>query len=296
MDRWDAPWGRGQMGGWDAFPRLIAWVCTADLHHFARNKTKNLATFLGALFPPVFSHCVSHFRPNWKPPISSSGLGLRLLTWLCLKRQGLKPGHYVLIALLVVATIIGLDVMLTHRDDGLGGAEYSLEDFSGVRVDNNFYSLGATIHLVPDEASFVGFGELEYVIVRPIPRVFWPNKPMGPGFDLAEQLRLKGVALSITSIGEWYIGFGWFGIFVGGALLGWLAVWWSQFLEVREATNSIALYGFGTMVLFLSIRSLLEMVLMTYPIVCWWALNSFTSRAKRSQNTNDESPLPATVA
>ena len=35
----------------------------------------------------------------------------------------------------------------------------------------------------------------------------------------------------------------------------------------------VALYGLGTMALFAGVRSLLELVLMSYPILCWFVLD-----------------------
>ena len=67
--------------------------------------------------------------------------------------------------------------------------------------------------------------------------------------------------------------FGWVGIIIGGAVFGFLARYWSQLLETDYGLTGTALYGLGTMALFLGVRSLLELVLMTYPILCWFALD-----------------------
>ena len=54
---------------------------------------------------------------------------------------------------------------------------------------------------------------------------------------------------------------------------GVLARWWSQLLDHKLSKTSVALYAIGLMAIFLSIRSGTELVLMTYPILCWMAIH-----------------------
>ena len=110
---------------------------------------------------------------------------------------------------------------------------------------------------------------LLFLLLRPVPRVIWPEKPVDAGFSLAELLHQKNVSLSYSAIGEWYVAFGWLGVAVGGLVLGIVARWWSQLLDHELSTTSLALYATGLMAIFLSIRSATELVLMTYPILCW---------------------------
>lgn len=94
----------------------------------------------------------------------------------------------------------------------------------------------------------------------------------------------------MSAIGEFYMSFGWTGIVTGGLVFGWLARHWSQVLDTGYGVTGTALYGLGTMALFLGMRSLLELVLMTYPILCWYALDCFfwkwmRRRAKQSHRS-----------
>jgi hypothetical protein len=117
--------------------------------------------------------------------------------------------------------------------------------------------------------------------------VFWPGKPTGPGFDLTQYLGEKGLTHNVSVIGEFYMSFGWAGIVIGGAVFGWFARHWSQLLERDFGITATALYGLGTMALFLGIRSLLEVILMMYPIICWLALDRFLSKKDlRAANPN----------
>src|SRR5260370_12850264 len=276
-DRWSAPWGRGQLGGWEAFRDFLTYF-----GYVVPTFTVVIALRLGSwsrspvLVGLVCSCIILAF-------IAQSGsrrlivviIGSAMLTWLCTKRGQLKLGHYLIVACLILVTVVFLDIMLSQRRLGLEKFSYSRSDFKGLRVDDNFWSLAETLRAIPAEANFVGFHHLWYVMVRPIPRVFWEGKPVNSGFDLAQHLHAKGVGLANTFIGESYMSFGWLGIILGGGFVGWLARHWSQLLEKDYAVIGTALYGLGAMALFLGIRSMLELVLMRYPILCWYALDRF---------------------
>jgi hypothetical protein len=57
-----------------------------------------------------------------------------------------------------------------------------------------------------------------------VPRIVWPGKPIDPGFDLPSMLGMKGVSLSSSIIGEWYISYGWLAMLFGAWLHGRMAL------------------------------------------------------------------------
>lgn len=275
--RWDAPWARGAMGGWDAF--------------------RDFLTYFGHLVP-IFTVLLALRLGKWAQPrvliglvcsaislafIAQGGgrrvivviIGSSMLTWIFVKRRSLRPRHAIVIGGLLVMTALTMEVILQFRNQGFAALEESDQDLEiqALHVDNNFNSLAETLRLIPFEVNYVGFQHLIYVLVRPIPRVFWEGKPIGSGFDLAQALGRKGLTISITAIGEWYMSFGWLGIVVGGAVMGWLARLWSQLAENDYGIAGAAFYALGAMAFFLGMRSLLELVLMTYPIICWYGLD-----------------------
>ena len=50
----------------------------------------------------------------------------------------------------------------------------------GIRVDDNFLRMGQIVEAIPGTYAYTGFHWLLYVVVRPVPRVFWPEKPVDP--------------------------------------------------------------------------------------------------------------------
>ena len=162
---------------------------------------------------------------------------------------------------------------------------YTSSNFVGLRVDDNFRSLSHTLRVIPARADFVGFHYTWYVLVRPVPRIFWPGKPIDPGFDLAKLLRLKGTTLtiSVSAIGEAYASFGWLGIAVAGIIFGWLAGAWSQLWDMECGLIGAGAYALGIMAIFIGIRSFSELVLMSYPLLCWYWLDFLFANGTESQ-------------
>jgi hypothetical protein len=283
-NRWSAPWGRGQLGGWEAFRDFLN-----NFGYVVPTLTTLLAIRYGAWFcgPVVVSLACSAITVAF---VAQSGgrrlivvmLGAALLTWLCSQHKRLKIRHLLFAVLFSLAIVVFLDIVLSNRNTGYADFSYARDDFKGLRVDDNFNSLGQTLRIIPAEADFVGFRHIWYVLVRPIPRVFWESKPTGSGFDLAGHLGQRGTALAITAIGELYMSFGWPGIVVGGCLFGWGARTWTVLLEGDHSVCGAALYGLGAMAFFAGVRSLLELVLMSYPILCWLVLDRVIVRLRQA--------------
>ena len=48
-------------------------------------------------------------------------------------------------------------------------------DYDYLHVDDNYLRLAQVIEIVPAEHPYVNFQQLWFTIVRPVPRVFWPE-------------------------------------------------------------------------------------------------------------------------
>ena len=91
------------------------------------------------------------------------------------------------------------------------------------------------------------------------------------------------VSLAITAVGEAYMSFGWTGIVVGGLLFGWLAKFWSQLAAHDYGLAGSVLYSIGAMTLMIGTRSFIELVLLAYPIGCWYVLDRLLLRQEPGQ-------------
>ena len=278
--RWAAPWGRAQLGGWDAFLDQMQ--------------------YFGYVLPSLTALLISRrgFKPQAWISIALSGVmlaflaqgggrriigvtvGAAIIVWIQ-AQQTPNIRRIVLAGAAAIGLLATMQFMLNIRTIGYEEYAYTgASDYDYLHVDDNFLRLSQVIQIVPVEHEHVGFQQLIFTAVRPVPRIFWPGKPVDPGFDLPAIVGLKGVSLSTSIIGEWYLSFGWFAVVIGGWLHGRLARTANVLRETPEFRTNPIVYGLAVMVLVSGMRSMLELVLMSYALVAWWAANRLTrSRA-----------------
>jgi hypothetical protein len=131
--------------------------------------------------------------------------------------------------------------------------------------------------------------------IAPIPRVLWPDKPTTAGGSKLVT-HYTGVfyndstSVGITHIGELYVNFGMLGVFLGGALFGWLFTWLDQMvvLALHDARPARFVAIFFPVQTLMGVTSgFSEMMggvmvsIATFGIL-WWIQTSF--RQKLRQN------------
>ncbi len=276
-NRWAAPWTRGDLGGWDAF-----------LDH---------AAYFGYLLPPIFALLL--VRIGWTDLRTVVTLVLTLVIAIFLAQGGGRRivGVLVLSGLLIYAVsqprirlrhlVAGFVVvamlmavsqfMLETRSLGvssavLQGSDSSSRQMDYFHVDSNLWALAQLMAFVPDPIPHVYGDYLIWVLSRPIPRVFWPDKPVDFGFSLPEELGMDGVSLSITLIGELYAAGGVVVVVVGGWLYGYVAAFIGNILTETLTASRLISYGVVSLALFAGMRSGIDFVLMLYPALAWLVL------------------------
>jgi hypothetical protein len=280
--RWSAPWSRGDLGGADAF-----------LDHFS---------YFGFVLPALT--VVLAQRLGWTN-VRTISIGCCALIIAAFLAQGggrritgvmfgsaailwfLGQPKISLVALLGLAVtgvglLIFLETMLDYRNVGFSsmlspGAHADVlpvaeEDDVLIRVDDNFLRLAQITAVFPEYREYTTWHYALWVISRPIPRLFWPGKPLDPGFNLPEFLGKDGVSLSSSVIGELYMAGGFIGVFLGGWLYGRLAGALSRLLTEQGTASAMVIYSIGLLALFAGMRSMIELVLMSYGILAWAAL------------------------
>jgi len=277
QSRWAAPWGRGQLGGWDAFLdqlQYFGYVLPALTVLVGRRagwgNARTLLCVVMAIIMLVFLSQSGNRR------VIGVVFGIAFITWVLTERR-LRTRHVLIGAGSVAALLLVFQVMLEYRRVGLaelfasGKTEPILErDY--LHVDDNFYRLCQIIELIPDYYPHTYHKYLVFVLVRPIPRVLWSDKPVDPGFELSSVIGARGVSLSSSVIGELYMAAGFFGIALGGWFYGRLSGMASQLLTLRTNFGAVIIYAIMTMSLFAGVRSMLELVLVNYALVAWIGL------------------------
>lgn len=275
--RWAMPWNRGQLGGWDTFrdqTQYFGYVLpslTAVL--IARRGLRHPQT----LFAIACSAIVLLFlSTGGGRRIVAAPMGAALIVWL-----QLNPGQRVRNAVVVAAGAALMawtaQFMLNVRSAGYEAYLERGSEYDYLHVDDNFLRLAQVIEIVPARRNFVGSQQVVFALVRPVPRVLWPGKPVSPGFDLPTEVGMKGLSLSTSIIGEWYLSWGWLAVIFGGWFHGRLAAI-ANTMRTGARSNPIV-YGLLVMVLMAGMRSMIDLVLMSYALAAWWAVAKWTAPA-----------------
>ena len=274
--RWAAPWGRGQLGGWNAFLDQMQYF-----GYVLPSLTALLIARRGFTVQAWFSIVLSGIMLAF---LSQGGgrriigvtVGAAILVWIQ-AQQVLRVRRLLIAAAAAVALLTGMQFMLNIRSFGYEEFVFRGEsEYDYLHVDDNFLRLSQVIEIVPAEHPHVGYQQLWFTIVRPVPRVLWPGKPVDPGFDLPAIVGLKGVSLSTSIIGEWYLSFGWLAIILGAWLHGRLARTVNVLREREEYRTNPIVYGLAVMILVSGMRSMQDLVIMSYALVAWWLANRLT--------------------
>jgi hypothetical protein len=298
--RFGAPWDRGAMGDWSSFSGHMTYF-----GYVLPSLTVLLAHQRGWLHYRViisgtFSVIVLLFliQSNGRRVIGVV-VGAALVSWLLMQKR-LRPK--LVIAVMIVSTMLLtlMQAIVMYRKVGIEGwlrGDSPTEMISHLHVDDNFLRLSQITALFPEITPYVGLQPLIYVLVRPIPRAFWHDKPVDPGYDLPTLVGLKGsegTSLSHAIVGELYAVYGLLAVFLGGLFFGRLARMWNKVLDVPGGSEKTLVYGLGIMVLFVSIRSMQDFVIMSYGLFGWIVVAGIirSRKTKRSIPLQSSTTLP----
>jgi hypothetical protein len=295
QERWSAPWGRGQLGGWDAFLDHLQYfgylLPILSVVIVRRVGLRNRRTLICIAMSTVMTLFLAQ---SGSRRVIGVVAGMALVLWL-LDQRRLRVKHLFMTVVAVVALLLALQIMLEYRNVGLsvlvGTGEQTVNGFEKrqvleeqhLRVDDNFYRLCQIIQLIPKTHAYVYHDYLFYVLVRPVPRVLWPDKPVDPGFDLPSALGVEGVSYSYSVIGELYMSLGFIGIAVGGWFYGRIAAFARALLSRSTTQGALVIYSIIVMALFSGMRSILELILVSYVVLAWVGLSQLFVKLRRAK-------------
>jgi oligosaccharide repeat unit polymerase len=279
-NRWSAPWSRGQLGGWGSFidqtpyfgyvlPSLTALL-------IAKQGLLRLTTLVAIACSVVMLLFLSQGGGRRLIGVTA---GAGILVWV-LTHPGFRVKNVLVIGAAAVALAWASQFMLSIRNVGIDEFLESGTSYDYLHIDDNFLRLAQIIDIVPAQHDYVGSAQVVFTLVRPVPRVFWPNKPINPGFDLSAQVGMKGVSLTTSIVGEWYLSFGWFAVIAGGWFHGRLAKAANGLRDRGVIAKNPIVYALAVMVLVAGMRSMLDLVIMSYALVAWWGVNRLIARGR----------------
>ena len=281
--RFCAPWSRGAFGGTEAFVEHLKYfgyvlpsltVMIAQQSNWVRVRTVVVATMSGVMM--IFLAQEGGRR------IIGVMVGAALITWVLFQAR-IKAG-VVIGGLVVVACLLyGMEEMLQHRSTGFGDENAFLPEeakISRLHVDDNFLRLSQIVQLFPDLEPYANLQPLLYALARPIPRVLWEGKPSDPGYDFTTLVGQSGLTLSHAIVGELYAMRGLLAVMIGGLFFGRLANMWNKLLLMQGGPARPMTYGLGVMVGFAALRSMQDMVIMSYGLLGWFVIAWLLSQDK----------------
>jgi hypothetical protein len=271
--RWESPWQREALGDWSAFSYhlqyfgyLVPALCVLLA---ARLGWRHPGVWAGMLMSAVI--LAFHAQGGGRRIVGAMILA-GLFCWLIYVRH-LTPRRLTMAALVVVALAVLMQFMLVFRGVGFGDEGSALASYDYLHVDDNFLRIAQMLEFVPDAHPFVGFQYIVFALVRPIPRVLWPEKPVDGGFDLAELLGIPHTSFAITAAGEFYVSFGYIGVFVGCLIYGRLSTMANAMFALDDKRLNPLFPSFILVWLFVGVRSILEIMLMGYVLIAAFGLS-----------------------
>jgi hypothetical protein len=280
-DRWAAPWARGDFGTSLAFVEHLQYFgyvlpsLTVLIAH--KEGWFRVRTILSLCMSTIM---IAFLAQGGGRRIIGVIVGAGLLTWLLLQER-LKPKVLVGGLIAVLALLAGMEEMLQYRGvgfDTIFEERNATAQTAYVHVDDNFLRLAQIVQFFPDTHPYVNLQPIIYSLVRPIPRVFWANKPSDPGYNLTELAGLSGLSLSTTVVGELYAMHGLLVVGIGGIIFGRLANMWNKIIDEEGGIAKAMIYGLGIMVLVDALRSMQELVVMSYGLLGWLVVQNLFSR------------------
>jgi hypothetical protein len=145
-------------------------------------------------------------------------------------------------------------------------------------VDYNLWSLGLIVDAFPQKHEFIGSEILIWALVKPIPRIFWPGKPLGLSVSIEEIAGAQGWTVAATYLGEAYMMAGTIGVIGVSLGFGVLCAWWNRLALQRQSDYAMLVFALGFFVLAVSMRSMFWLTTTALPIVALIGIRKFILR------------------
>src|SRR5262249_5917785 len=108
-------------------------------------------------------------------------------------------------AIMISLLFAGISLMLQFRTTGLGELS-STEASESFYIDLNIVNISRLTDKFPDFYDYLGLEIPMNALIKPIPRVLWPGKPIGLSVPIETALDAgEGLTVSCTYVGEAYM-------------------------------------------------------------------------------------------
>ena len=210
------------------------------------------AMLVVAVLAPLILWVYSLAMIGFRGPIL---IGLMALYFCYHLLKNRRPNLFLAVSVVFIMLVLsGAFVMARSYYSGLdfaklGGAGWRELVLNGLADTVTFSALSSVVAYVPAVAGFSYFDMFWYTLTFPIPRSLYPGKGIAEyiyiiqdAVGAAAQRENQGMA--VPNVGEYYLAFGWPGVFCLSALLGWFCAWmWRWYLARRCDPLAVIAYG-----------------------------------------------------
>jgi oligosaccharide repeat unit polymerase len=187
----------------------------------------------------------------------------------------LRLGHALMIGAIMLALLFtGISLMFEFRTVGLGefSSSYATQSESFF-IDLNIVSIARLTDKFPGAYDYLGLEVPFNALVRPIPRVLWPGKPIGLSVPIETALdAVQGGTVSCTYIGEAYMAGGFLAVLAISLLFGAAAEMWNRVGSTSNQQFNQIVYVSGFVCAAMAARSMIGMVPLMLPTLALWML------------------------
>ncbi|MEJ5255323.1 MAG: O-antigen polysaccharide polymerase Wzy [Acidimicrobiales bacterium] len=165
------------------------------------------------------------------------------LTWWRTSR-GAWARHPRLILVLGAAGLFVLAVLVGGLREQAGVKTIDTDAFLSKQLRGGVFATTAVlVDTVPATHPYLGGSSYAEVVVMPVPRALWPEKPEGQVKELQRAFFRQELGASFAYYGEAYANFGWVGAAILCLLFGYLLEWcWLQ-LVAASTPASVVVYA-----------------------------------------------------
>lgn len=281
--RFRAVWSRGQFGDWTAFRQHLIYfghlLPTLAMILVREKGWSDVNSIVGLVLSLIF---LTFLASSGTRNEVGTVLGAAIAYWV-LGRPRINYLTLIQAAVIFLGLLMFMQLMLEFRRFGVRYMEFKeTATYEYIHVDHNLTRLAQVIDIIPADHPHVEWGPVKFALFKPIPRVFWPEKPTDPGFNLPLYLGVKYTNFTMSIVGESYMMFGWISVCGMGIFYGLLARYWSQLLTPERTNCQIVIYSLGLFALFTGLRTMDALVIKSYAVMAWLGLYwVFLHRPKR---------------
>jgi oligosaccharide repeat unit polymerase len=188
-----------------------------------------------------------------------------------ISKPQLSRRHALIFGTIMVAVLfVGISLMLQFRTVGLGGLS-STETSETFYIDLNIVNISRLTDKFPDIYDYLGLEIPMNALIRPIPRVLWPDKPIGLSVPIETALDAGGgLTVSCTYVGEAYMAGGLLAVLIISLMFGAAAELWNRVGFNSNQQFKQIVYVSGFLCAAIAMRSMLSMLPTMLPTLALW--------------------------